>query len=411
MDMERAPLWAKHKETVASRRSDNIDEKILLSAFFLFCVKYTFDSSEILKHNEIVDLVLTNSTIALSIIKIVCQRYSLLRLFLTVTAALVIGVSCLFGGNYLFLNGFLFILAMQDVEFEKIIRLSFWFKTVSITIHVLWYIVLYLVNPSAISFVYRVSGVPRHYFLIGHANMFMAFLIWACFEYIYLHYDRLKASHMATIWIVNLIFYAFTDSNTGVVVLAAGTVLIALDKLGRGFFDKALTFLAKYTYLICAGVCSFLVIIYTQLSQAQKIIWQAIDASLTGRLWFGAYAYDLYGITFMGRKMNTPEKVFWGGRWLDGFAYFDNYYLGNLLGFGIIHLVLTAIAFIVIGNSLENKEKIMLIAFSFYAIMEAYVSNVFICFVLLIIGKYLYKIKRPAKAPEMNAPLYEGGGN
>jgi len=386
------PLWARGKQTEVGKRRDDAGEILFLAGFFMFCAKHIFGFSLMLTYNNTLDLALTVFSIALPVIKIVLlQRYTPKRIFFTAAAALPVVVSCLLGGYYTFLSGFIFILAMQDIDMDRVVRYSFRLKVILITVHVLWYAVLYAIDPSAIEFNYRVAGEPRHFFLLGHANLFMALLFWTCMEFVFLHYKKVNVLHMTAIWIINLVFYIFTDSNTGIVVLAVATILIAADKLGGRFFSKVITALARYTYAFCAVFFTALAMIYIRLGPIAKAAWLQFDAFFTGRLWFGAYVYDVYGVTWMGRRFTIPDTIFWDGRWFNSFPYFDNYYHGNLLMFGIIHLVFTAIAFIVLGKKLENREKIALILFSLYGIMEVYIVNVNICFVLLIIGKYLYK--------------------
>ena len=380
-------------------RNTGIFEPMYLSAFILLCVKITSDCSELFKLNDLADKMLVGVIVTLLCVKIVSQRYTPVRLLITVAVCVIISASCLIGGYSTFLLGFLFVVAMQDVSFEKIIKINYRFKTVFILFHVVIYIVVYMINPAAINFVYRSLETPRHYFYIGHANMFTAFLVWTCIEYIYLHYDKIKPAHFVIMWIINIIFYIYTDSNTGIVILAFLTLIVAYEKSGAKSVDRALTVLAKYIYTFIALLCTFLAIYYTRLGPAMKNVWLAVDDALTGRIKYGAYVYDVFGVTLMGRKLNIPEKIFWDGRWFDKFYYFDNYYHGNLLQFGIIHILVPAVAFAFIGSKLENREKIIIIVFSFYGIMEKYVINVFICFAFLIIGKYLYqKNKKPADA-------------
>jgi len=178
------------------------------------------------------------------------------------------------------------------------------------------------------------------------------------------------------------------------VILTAFTIIIAFEKSDIKSIDRILTIFAKYIYSIVALLFSFLAIIYTRLGSTMRHVWQTLDNVLTGRLKYGAYVYEVFGVTFMGRQLTIPEKIFWDGRWFDKFYYFDNYYHGNLLQFGIIHIIITAVVFVIIGSRLENREKMTIIIFSLYGIMEAYVINVFICFVLLIIGKYFYQNKK-----------------
>jgi len=174
-------------------------------------------------------------------------------------------------------------------------------------------------------------------------------------------------------------------------LLGVVTVLIALDKLGKGVFDGLITITAKYGYIVFAALCVFLTTVYTRLDGTPRKMWDALDGFLTGRLWYGAYAYDFFGPTFFGRTLSgIPEKIFWQNRWQDAFYTFDSYYLGNLYIYGIINLVLTGIALVAFCRKMDTREKIIIIAFSVYAIMEAYVTNVVVCSALFIIGKYIY---------------------
>lgn len=380
----------------AISRKGTIGELLFFLAFFFFILKYTFDITTLMQRPEMINSLLVGLCIACSMAKIMLQRYMLLRLVLTIAICAVISFSSWIGFNYLFLLGFLLILGMQDIDLEKVVRFSFRAKIISIGIHVLIYIPMYFLNPASIDFVYRggASIVPRHYFFMGHANTFSAFLIWTCFDYIFINYKKLRVLHMAIIWLITLVSYSFAYTNTSLIVLAIATVLITLDKLFNNVPDKLFTFLAKYVYLFSAVFFPFLIVIYTRLDSELKELWHLLDDFFTGRLWLGAYAYYDQGPTFFGRAYTEPKKVFWEGRWFDTLTIFDNHYIGNFLLFGIIHSVMTALVFIILARRMENREKIIIIAFSFYCIMDAQVMILVICSALFIIGKYLYPAKK-----------------
>jgi len=368
-------------------------ELLFYFAFFMFVLKYTFDYSSILARNELLNSLLAGLCVAASIAKIALQRYTIKRLALTFTLCAVVGYSSYISVNNLFLYSFLLTIAVQDIDIERVIRVSFYTKIASIVFHVLIYIVVFITDQESINFVFRggSSGVPRHFFFMGHANTFSAFLLWSSIDYIFLNYKKLNVFHLAVIWIVNLSFYAFTFTNTALLLLGAVTVLVALDKLGKGVFDKMITVTAKYGYTVFAALCAFLTAIYASLDGALRTMWDAFDRFMTGRLWYGAYAFDFFGPTFFGRTLSgIPEKIFWQNRWQDAFYTFDSHYLGNLYCYGIINLVLTGLALIILCRKMETREKIIIIAFSIYAISEAYVTNVVICSAMFIIGKYIY---------------------
>lgn len=402
-ELNRKPLWMHKRNLQTNYAKWTANELVFLSAFFLFVLKFSFDSSSLVARNELINSSLAALCIAASLTKIALQRYTMTRLVFTIAICAVVGYSCLISINNLFLYSFLLMIAMQDINVDKLVKASLNMKIVLLSFHVLVYIMVFMTNPESISFVYRGgdSAVPRHTFFMGHANTFSAFLVWACIDYIFLKYDDLKVIHIAVIWVINLLFHAFTHTNSAIIVLIIVTVLIALDKIGKGYFDSMFTLLAKYCYIGFTLLFVFLTIIYTRLSPALRLLWEKLDSIMTGRLWYGAYSYDFFGLTVLGRTLRgIPEKIFWQGRWQDIFYTFDSHYVANLYQYGIINLVLIASALFVLSKKMETRDKVIIIAFSTYALMEAYVVNVVICSALFIVGKYIYTIKEKTKIYE-----------
>ena len=372
-----------------------LGELLFYTAFLSFCIKFTLDYSGLIPvRPEMFNNLLVGISITCSMVKVVFQRYTFSRFLVTMAICAVIGFSSMISINFLFLLSFLLLMGMQDIKLESIVKLALFVKIVSIAVHVFWYIVVFHTNPDVIQFVFRAGvGAPRHFFFMGHANTFMAFLVWSCIDYIYLRYNKLTVLDMAVIWLINIIFYSFAFSNTGIIVMAIVTLLIALDKLGKGFFDKLFTWLAKYLYLLFSIIFSTLVIFYTRLDGQLLVMWHGLDDFLTGRLWLGAHAYDIFGHTILGRPDMPPTVAFWQGRYFNTMTVFDNHYVGNLVSYGIINTVALVIVLVKLCGKMENREKLVIIAFSFFAIMQSDVTNVVICFALLLIGKYLYRSK------------------
>lgn len=391
-ELKPKPLWMHNRDVETSCAKWTADEILFFVAFFSFTVKFTFDYTSLAARNEMLNTILTALCVISSIIKIARQRYTLSRLVCTVAICAIIGYSSYISVNNLFLYSFLLMIAMQDIKVDKVVKASLYMKIVTLSFHVLIYISVFMTNPESINFVYRgsESTIPRHTFFMGHANTFSAFLVWACIDYIFIKYKKLKAAHMAVIWVINISFYAFTYTNSVIIVLLLITVLVAMDKLGKGFFDNLFTVMSKYGYIVFTLMFAFLTAIYTRLNAALMLLWNKLDSFMTGRLWYGAYAYDFFGPTILGRTLKgIPEKIFWHGRWQDIFYTFDSHYLGYLYQYGIINLVLTGIALFILSKKMETREKIIIIAFSVYAIMEAYVTNVVVCSALFIIGKHI----------------------
>jgi len=386
------PLWAIDRAVRIAPRKGVLGELLYFVAFFAFCLKFTLDYSGLIPERpEMLNTMLVALSISCSMAKILMQRYTPLRFVMTMIICAAIGFSAVISTNFLFLLSFLLVVSMQDIELEKIVQAGFLFKVVSIAVHVIIYIFVFHTNPDVIEFNFRAgTGEPRHFFFMGHSNTFTAFLIWSCFDYIYLKYDKLNIFRLATMWVIAVTFFMFTRSNTAMIVFAVITVFVFADKMRKGYLDRLFTFFAKYLYIIFSLFFTLLIVTFTQLQERFLVLWYALDDFMTGRLWLAAHTFYTEGHTILGRPDMPPRVVFWRGRWFDTMTIMDNHYLGNFVSYGIINTVAVAAALIALCGKMETREKLIIIAFSLFAIMQNDVTNIVICFALLILGKHIY---------------------
>lgn len=369
-------------------KHNNFGEYVMIIACIVSILKNMMDSSEIFKQVP----VLSNIFLAVFIVcvgyKLLIQKYNLIKLLLMVVLGLICAYSCFVLKYYTLFYSYIFIIALQRVNILKLIKASIITIGAMIAFHVVAYMIVARIQPEWIVYVYR-NGIERQSFFMGHPNLFTAYLAWASLEAIYLYFDKLKGWHLLFIWALNIGFYFFTNSNTGTVVVTLIIILVYLDKKNMLRFNQALKFFSSYGYLIFSLIFTFLAAIYTHLSGTGKVLWNNLNEALTGRLLYGAYAFDQTGFTIFGRQNSFPLKSYWRGMWMDS-IYFDNSYFEFLFELGAVYLIIFSIALIYVGKRASNIERIMLCAYVLYCVMEGYIINVFICFPLMLIGKYIY---------------------
>src|SRR5690606_32201862 len=139
-------------------------------------------------------------------------------------------------------------------------------------------------------------------------------------------------------FLINVFFYLFTNTNTGLIVMFLAIVLILFEKHKGEAFRPFLRQCTKYIFPFLSVLFILLVVLYTKLSGIAYTLWHELDKALTGRLLYGAYAYDQYGYSLNGRNISFPEKSYWGGFWLDN-IYFDNSYLYLFITYGSFYLI------------------------------------------------------------------------
>ena len=404
------PRIVGNKDMSHRENKGSIGEGIFLFAFAMLCLKSIFTASELFPYSKTMDTIFIALFIGGIILKLLLQTYTA-TIYTAMGLILSVAVLylCAHSGNNAFLMGFLCIIAMQEVDILKVLKLSSSIKIVTITIHVIWYIITYYTNPDSIHYMYR-NGVWRNYFFLGHPNFFAALFTWTCFEIIYINYDRIRGLDLTFMWLLSFIFYRFTDSNTGIIMLSLIILLIVWDKSGGRMFRKTITLLVKYGHFVCSVVFMAFVAVYTSLDGQLKALWESLDSVFTGRMLPGVYVYDTYGFTLLGRTLQFAPKVNWNGVWFDNLAYFDNYYIGHLVLFGIVLLTALSLVFFILSDKLVNKDLIIILAYIFYGIMESYVSNLAVCFSLLLVGRYIYP-SRPqincCEAGKEDIPLWK----
>lgn len=386
---------------IRTQQKHRVGEVIYLVTFFLLCVKYALEASLLISIPDMLDNILSIVILVGFALKFLLQiGYTRHLIPILLVIALVI-YSCLRASNFTFLYTFLAAFSLQNISLRKVLSLSCTIKLVTIIFHVLYYVFTYFTNPSVINYVYR-GGVQRHYFFLSHANVFTAMLTWALLELLFLHYHKIKWFHLAAAWLISLVFYRFTDSNTGMLILSISLLLIIWDKRSAHSLDIVLTPLAKYGHFAFSLLFPLLIAVYTRLGGAAKQLWDALNRFFSGRLLYGAFAYDVYGFTLFGRAVQFPSKSYWRGLWFDNIL-FDNYYIGQFLLYGIDLLIIVSLALFLFAGRMKNIEKIMLLIFILYGVMENIVTNVTICFALLLIGKYMY-----SPSPEAQTHPLEG---
>lgn len=371
-------------------QKQNLGEIVMMTACVVSVLKNIIDSSLLLKPQlYILTRVLLVIFFMCMVYKFFVQKYT----FINLVILLVVGAICAYSNfmlkYYYFFYSFIFICGLQNVDINKILKASIVTKVIMLSFHVLAYFILYFMKPGLVVYFYR-DGVERQSFFFGHPNVFTAYLAWTCLEIIYVYHDKFKVWHYLLIQLVNMMFYYFTNSNTGTIVVTGVVILSLLRNKNIKVLQKVVSSFSKYGFLAASVFFYIVARIYPLLNAGGRKLWETFDKALTGRLMFGAYTVDLYGITWLGRLLNTPDKSFWRGRWFD-IIYFDNSFYEYLFKMGAIFLIIISISLIIYNYKMSYMDNLFMCALIYYGIMESYIVNVFICFPFMLIGKFMFE--------------------
>lgn len=382
------------KNTVKEKKV--LQQQLYTVAFVDLSIKLILDSSSLFQRPEWLDTLFLLIFFGCIGWKFLLQRF---------TKPMLLGIGIIgilfalisFKMNYFFLLfTFCGVAAAQDVDLKKVFRTTSVIKLIMILLHVFPYIVTAIISPEEIDYVYR-DGVRRHYFYMGHANTFSMYVGWALLEFTYAFYDQLRKRDLLIIWGINYIVYMFTDSNTSLIVMSICLLGFLLERAAPERMYGILKFGSQYLFAFCSVFFSIITIGFTSMPAPLKQMYLWLNDFFTGRLIFGSFVYENFGIAWLGNKrVHLPETTFFEGFWVDTLV-FDNSYIYLLVYYGAVFLPIFSLAFVIVGKDKKrditrNVENMLLIGYSFYAIMEQYAINAVLCFPILFVGKRMYEM-------------------
>ncbi|MBQ5474797.1 MAG: hypothetical protein IIT65_08830 [Lachnospiraceae bacterium] len=389
------------------KNRQNFIQLLYTCALLILAFKNITDSSVIIRKTDLLDNIIIIIFTGIIGVKIITQRYTYLKFIFSIALFCLCVYTCIKCYYfYLYFTALLFI-GIQDVDLEKALNIVWKFKAFLIAIHVFTYTKDFISNPYSVPYSYR-NGVQRMTFYQGHANTFSMYVCWISMEYLYSNYKKLNPIKLVLLWLINYFFYLFCDSNTALTIVTIACILIYISLIKRDFikyYELLVKFFSKYLY----GFLSifFVTIIIGFVNGLFTNMFDTLNEMFTGRLLYGAVAYDLKGLSIFGKNITFDSKLYWNGYWIDGMI-FDNCYIWMMVSYGIAYLVLISLAAIAFNSRMDTRDRIFIILYSLYTIMEAYVMNAAICFPLLILGMYFTGKREPAISAGMKRILLKG---
>lgn len=380
-------------------REMKLPQLLYTVAFMILSLKNILDSSGMFNRPEWVDTILLLAFFGIMIWKLATQTYTWKRILIFIGFGFCCIYTCFSQSYFYILFSFLGIIGMQDVDLKEVVKRTSMVKASLILMHVLYFIFMFITSYGNVPMIWR-NGVGRYFFYLGHPNTFSAYILWTTLELAYAYYDKLSKGKLLGLYLINVLFYQFTNSNTGIMVSTIVFFVMICHKAGWETVTKQLKNISCYIMLVLAIIIPAMVVVYPKLTGTAQKWFLALDDFFTGRLMYGAFSYDTFGATLLGQSVYLSDKVvLWRGHWMDSLI-FDNAYLWMFCKYGYIYMIILVCAYWVIGKKASTMDRIMIISIALYGIMEAYIINAAICFPILLLGKYIYQNKEGGRSSE-----------
>lgn len=393
------------------KQKNVLQQQLYTVAFVDLSIKMILDSSNLIQRPEWLDTIFLLVFFGCIGWKISLQKYTKPLLLGTVVFGAIFAFVSFKMKYFFLLFTFCGVAAAQNIELKKVFRYTSITKVLLILLHVAPHIITAMVMPEQIDYVYR-NGVQRQYFYLGHPNTFSMYVGWAVLEFIYAFYEQLKRRDFAIFWLVNYIVYLFTDSNTSLIVMTICTVGFLAERANPSICYKVLKPLSSWAFALCSVFFTVITMWFTSMPTPIKSLYLLLNKFFTGRLMYGAFAYEHFGIGWLGNtKVGLSQTTYFEGIWVDKLI-FDNSYIYLLVYYGAIFLPIFSLAFIITGRDKKqdlqrNPENVLLIGYAFYAVMEQYAINAVLCFPILFVGKRMFDMYEESRRLRKKASLGE----
>lgn len=251
-------------------------------------------------------------------------------------------------GNKAMLIYWTFIVAMRNVDFNKIIKMSFW-------VHVICLVVVIgssyagilenriyseeIRNRQSLGFQYTTDSINLFFYTI---------LMW-----IYWRKEKVTWIELGTMALTDVYLFKCTDTKSAF-LLGLGAVIIATAL-------KLSTWLRHYKKLysvVAVGIVPFLSawIIDLSIRYDKEVPWmKSLNKIVSARLQLGHEAYLTYGIRPLGQRIEWIGGTIKFEEVKQTYNYVDSSYMQILLNFGPIILGLLLAAFVVLGVKIAKK--------------------------------------------------------
>ena len=364
-------------------------QNLFTLALIILIIKNMTDSSGLFKKPMWLDNLMVMTFILVIGIKLFTQSYTYARFIAFLLLWVLCAYTCITCKYYYLVYSSLTVCAMQDVDLTKTLAVTCRIKALILAVHTSVYVWDLFFQPWLVTYSYR-DNVRRMTFFMGHANTFSMYVCWTLLEYLYSRYKKMHMIELVVVWGINTLVYAFCDSNSSMIIMTFVCLLTFFSKKLKGtamkVYEAVITFEARYLYAFLSGF--FIVLIIGYVNGLFSALFMTLSDLFTGRLLFGAIAYDMKGVSLIGKAISFPEKLYWRGHWIDSMV-FDNCYIWMFVCYGVVYLILISAVFMRLGKKMTLIDKIFIVSYALYTMMEAYVMNTGLVFPLLILGPYI----------------------
>ncbi|MFR2277788.1 MAG: hypothetical protein ACLS6E_08445 [Lachnospiraceae bacterium] len=324
-------------------------------------------------------------TFVLFCIKVITTQYSKKEWIAIAIAGILVSISYLVNDKDEVVRAAVFVISCKNIDVKKILK-------VVLGITLAGSVILFVLAASgtfgAMTMTANFGRGPfpgivetRYCFGMGHPNAFQCMMYMMTVLCLYIYIERMIWYHFVLLFLINVITYHYTDSNTAMLVIGATIIGAAIMK-----YVPILKNL-KWIYWLSAAFVLALVIfsaVGSYTGRETQFMYD-LDQVLNGRFQY-AHAIENARVenwTLFSNRSNTE--------------FFDQGFIRLFYWYGIIPGIMYVLANLyLIYQSYKKRDYMLLIivvGFSLFSLMEAHLISVYILrnYLFVLLGYYWYQ--------------------
>lgn len=324
-------------------------------------------------------------TFVLFCIKVITTQYSKKEWIAIAIAGILVSISYLVNDKDEVVRAAVFVISCKNIDVKRILK-------VVLGITLAGSVILFVLAASgtfgAMTMTANFGRGPfpgivetRYCFGMGHPNAFQCMMYMMTVLCLYIYVDKMKWYHFVLLFLINVMTYHYTDSNTAMLVIGATIIGAAIMK-----YVPILKNL-KWIYWLSAAFVLALVIFSAVGSYTgrETQFMYGLDQVLNGRFQY-AHAIENARVenwTLFSNRLNTE--------------FFDQGFIRLFYWYGIIPGIMYVLANLyLIYQSYKKRDYMLLIivvGFSLFSLMEAHLISVYILrnYLFVLLGYYWYQ--------------------
>lgn len=355
---------------------------------FLVIVKTLGTRSNFLPYSNLFDNMISAVVLFLALYAIYIEKYNRRNLFIYILVGLLALYSAVITGMMLLPVTVLIILSIRQESIHEVASFMYFWKIRFFILHSMLAFIFAPIGLSSIGGIYQTDRRYRFNFGFCFAGQFADYVLDLMVLWIICNYGRIKRKTYAILLFITVLTYICSDSK---VCLGASCILIFLVYLIKHTtkYDKVIKLCAQFSIPVLT-----VFVFYTIDSFSKGEVWaHFIDKILTTRIRLNGYLYDLYGVTWLGQKIDSYRGEY-SEVWQSTGSTFDCVYPWLVIEMGAIWLVFIAVSFYILTKREDSLMNCLLLVWALGVLIDTDYLYGTCSFIILLISLVFTKDKR-----------------